>query len=146
VFEPHDDERDTVRVPRIEVRKRGDTRCVQLPGDRDGVRCDEPAPKRGNYYFIDGTNQYFTLDGLTFETAKAILDTYAAGRISRLPEMLSTSRVNITSIKALFDNRYRLIFGEYFCGGCSTVFDADFDTRDGESHLTVVGQPQGGCY
>jgi hypothetical protein len=113
-------------------------------GTGEGIRC--PEPKRGQYHFLDGTDQYFTLDGLTFETAKAILEAFAAGRITGLPEFLSPTATNVTSIKRLFGNRYQMIFGEFFCSGCSTRLDVDFDTGQGEGRLNVVGQPEGGCY
>jgi len=113
-------------------------------GAGDGIRC--PEPQRGQYYFLDGTNQYFTLDGLTFATAKAIMEAFSAGRITGLPEFVSPKARNVTAIKSLFDNRYEMIFGEYFCSGCATRFDVDFEAENGESRLKVVGQPEGGCY
>jgi hypothetical protein len=111
---------------------------IRCQGTGDGIRC--PEPERGQYYFLDGTDQYFTLDGLTFATAKAMMEAFSAGRITGLPEWVSPT------IKSLFDNRYEMIFGEYYCSGCASRFDVDFETESGEGRLKVVGQPEGGCY
>jgi hypothetical protein len=117
---------------------------IRCHGAADGIRC--PEPERGHYYFLDGTDQYFTLDGLTFATAKAIMEAFSAGRITGLPEFVNPKAKNVTAIKSLFDNRYEMIIGEFFCSGCATRFDVDFETENGEGRLNVVGQPEGGCY
>jgi hypothetical protein len=110
---------------------------------RKGIKC--MPPRRGKYFYLDSSNQYFTLEGLTFATARTILETYASGRITGLPESVNPRVMNISMIKALFDNRYRMIFGEFLCAGCYSRFDVDLVSKDRENRLIVVGQPQGGC-
>jgi hypothetical protein len=116
---------------------------LRCSGTRRGLNCR--GPERGHYYVLDSSDHYFTLEGLTFPAAKTILETYAAGRVIGLPEWVNPKAMNITAIKALFDNRYRMVFGEFFCAGCSSRFDVDLETKDGVNRLVVVGKPQGGC-
>jgi hypothetical protein len=108
-----------------------------------GVNCGEV--NKETRYFRDGSDRYFLLDGVTLAKAVELLDMYKAGSITGLPDWMSTQQDNISLVKAMPDDSYLLIFGEYLCAGCVFKVQVKIDESGGEKRLVVVGQPEGGC-
>lgn len=109
----------------------------------EGLNCGEV--NQETRYFRDGSDRYFSLDGVTLAKAAELLDMYKAGRITGLPDWMSTQQDNISVVKAIPDDSYLLIFGDYFCAGCVFKVQVKIDESEGQKRLAVVGQPEGGC-
>jgi hypothetical protein len=127
-------------------RKRNEATLVKVHCSRadKGLTCGEP--QRGQFYILDGSDRYFSLDGLSFDTAKTILDAYRARRITGLPHWIDPKNLDINTIKSLGDERYEMIFGDVLCSGCFSRFEARLESGDDGAKLVVVGQPDGGCF
>jgi hypothetical protein len=111
-----------------------------------GLSCG--AVSRAKYYFLDSPEHFFTLENLTFDKARTILEAYKANRIKGLKDWFGAPRPEVSSIKAinaLPDGRYRMHFGEYYCGGCTAAFNVQLETNESEPRLIYAGDPDGGC-
>jgi len=136
----------------------GATEFVFVAGKRrnrasiESIRC-AAAPKglkcwpleRETRYFLDGKEQYFTLEGLTFAKAKDLLESYTAGRVSSLPGEMRHQPTNISFIKAMPDGQFMMIFGDYLCAGCVTKMIVKPESVNGITRLQVIGAPETGC-
>jgi hypothetical protein len=116
---------------------------VQCSRLRKGLSCGVVVRERR--YFLDGSDRYFSLEGVELAKAAEILDAYKGGRITGLPDWMSTEQSNISLVKALPDEQYLMIFGDYLCGGCVFKINVKTETADGQTRLIVVGSPEGGC-
>lgn len=117
------------------------SRCGNVSG---GLMCSPVTT--GTYYFLDGTERYFTLDGLTFDTARDLLEAYRDKRVTGLPDYIRPGRMNISTITKLPNQHYQMIFGEPLCEGCFSKMEVERDTQDGETHLTIIGQADTICF
>ena len=111
-----------------------------------GLSCG--AVSRGKYCFLDSPEHFFSLENLTLAKARTILAAYKANRIEGLKDWFGAPRPELRSIKAikaLPDGRYRMHFGEYYCGGCTAAFNVRLATDESEPRLVYVGDPDGGC-
>lgn len=111
---------------------------------KNGLSCGEP--KRASFYHLDASEQYFSLEGLSFETARAILETYRAKLVTGLPEWMNTRNMKISSIKSLSGNRYEMMFGDTLCSGCASKFDVRLETKNGANELVFDGDPRAVCF
>ena len=109
-----------------------------------GLNCG--AVKEETRYFRDGSDRYFSLEGVTLAKADELLDIYESGRVTGLPDWMSTEQKNISLIKAMPDDLYLLIFGDYLCAGCVFKINVRIVESDAEKRLVVVGQPEGDCF
>lgn len=111
-----------------------------------GLSCG--AVRRGKYYFLDSPEHFFSLENLTLDKARTILEAYKANRIDDLPDLFGASRPEVRSIKAITavpEGRYRLRFGEYYCSGCTSAFNVRLETNAREPRLVYAGDADGGC-
>jgi hypothetical protein len=109
-----------------------------------GLSCGEP--KRDHFYFLDSAERYFSLDGLSFETARTILETLHARGVSGLPQWLHAQVTSISSIKSQPGDRYEMIFGDTLCAGCIEKFDVRLESTHGDSQLVFAGDPRSVCF
>jgi hypothetical protein len=108
-----------------------------------GVNCG--AVKLETRYFLDGTDRYFLLDGVTFAKATELLALLNAGLITGLPNWMPTVPTNISLIKETPDDVYQLIFGDFLCAGCVSKINVKLEGNDGQKRLVVVDQPETMC-
>jgi len=108
-----------------------------------GLNCG--AVRREVNYFLDSPENFFSLENLPLSTARSIIEAYKANRIDTVPDWF-VARPEVRSIKALPDGRYRLRFGEYYCAGCTTVFNVRLETKENEPRLVYAGDADGGCF
>jgi hypothetical protein len=126
-----------------EVRKTEVTvKSVHCERAEKGVSCG--AVKREKYYYLDSPEHFFSLDNLTLRTARTIVEAYKANRIDTVPDWF-VARPEVRSIKAFPDGRYRLFFGEYYCAGCTWMFNVRLETNEGKPRLVYAGDADGGC-
>jgi hypothetical protein len=109
-----------------------------------GLSC-EPV-RRGQNYFLESPEHFFSLENLTFAQARPIVEAYQAGRIAGLPDWFNTSRPNVASITALPDGSYRMRFGDVYCTGCTAAYNVRVETSGAESRLVYVGDPEAVCF
>ena len=110
----------------------------------NGLSC--AAVRRGKHYFLESPEHFFSLENLTLRKARTILEAYKANRIADLPDWFGASLLDVKSIKALPDSRYRMDFGDVYCDGCAARFDARLEGSGSESRLIVVGDPEERCF
>ena len=110
------------------------------------------AVKHETRYFLDGSDRYFSLEGVTFAKAVELLSLFKAGSVTGLPEWetqdpdwKTADIAKISLIKQMPDGLYLLIFGDYVCAGCASRITVRLES-EGEKHLVVVGQPDRNCY
>jgi hypothetical protein len=113
------------------------------PVDR-GLSCE--AVRSARNYFIDSPEHFFSLENLTFDQARPIVEAYKAGRITEVSEWFGASRRDVTSITALPDGSYRLRSGDVYCTGCSAAINVRVDTSATEVRLLYVGGFEGVCF
>jgi hypothetical protein len=117
---------------------------IRCRGAENGLMC-WPL-QREKRYFLDGSDRYFLLEGVTLATAKQLLATYQAGRISNVPEWMKQMPTKISLIKALpAVGQYQMIFGDFLCSGCVTKMDVKVETVNGEDRLVIQGQADTTC-
>lgn len=117
---------------------------IRCKGAENGLMC-WPL-QREKRYFLDGSDRYFLLEGVTLATAKQLLVTYQAGRISNVPDWMKQMPTKISLIKALPGaGQYQLIFGDFLCAGCVTKMDVKVETVNGEDRLVIQGQADTTC-
>ena len=109
-----------------------------------GLSC-EPV-RRGQNYFLESPEHFFSLENLTFAQARPIVEAYQAGRIAGLPDWFNTSRPNVASITALPGGSYRMRFGDVYCTGCTAAYNVRVETSGAESRLLYVGDPEAVCF
>jgi hypothetical protein len=109
-----------------------------------GLSCG--AVHREKHYFLESPEQFFSLENLTLDQARPILEAYQGDRITGLPDWFGAGRPRVRAIQALPDGRYRMHFGDYYCSGCAFVFNVRLETNGGEARLIYVGDPDGGCF
>jgi hypothetical protein len=109
-----------------------------------GLSCD--AVRSARNYFLESPEQFFSLENLTFDQARPIVEAYKAGRIAGLPDWFNTSRPNVVSITALAGGSYRMRFGDVYCSGCSAAYNVRVETSGTESRLVYVGDPEALCF
>jgi hypothetical protein len=115
--------------------------CTRAEG---GITCGEP--DRGRYFFNERRDQYFTLDGLTFATAKSLLAIYRAKGVTGLPDFLKPRGLKLNSIKALSGDRYKIAFGDGLCSGCFSTFNLRRVSKGDDLELVYDGEPNAGCF
>ena len=111
-----------------------------------GLSCGEISREKN--YFLDSPEHFFSLENLTLRDARTILEAYKANRIEGLPDWFGGSRPEVRSIRsinALPDGSFRMRFGEYYCGGCISVFNVRLETNESEPRLVYAGDADGGC-
>jgi hypothetical protein len=111
---------------------------------RGGVLCGDVTTKKS--YFLKSFREPIDLVNVPPDTAQVIAETYQARRVDNLPEWFEGGFPQLSFIEALADDRYRMIFGDYFCQGCSFRYDARLDTTGELPRLIVVGNADGGCF
>jgi hypothetical protein len=116
-------------------------RCT--PVDK-GLSCG--AVRRERNYFLESPEHFFSLENLTFDQAKPIVEAYKAGGIADPPDWFGTSRPNVASITALPNGIYRMRFGDVYCTGCSTAFNVRLATSGTDSRLVYVGDLESVCF
>ena len=110
-----------------------------------GLRCNPI--RREKKYFLESPEHAFSLNKVTFETAKKIVEAYKAGRLDAVPDFWPGEfGPDVGVIEALPDKNYRMFFGDYFCRGCVFNFNVSLDTSAGEPRLIYRGEAGGGCY
>jgi hypothetical protein len=115
-------------------------RCARA---EKGLSCDPVSS--GKYYFLETPEHFFSLEGLKFDEARTIVEAYKARPIADLPEWAVTPYTNIRHIQALPDGHYRMLFGDFFCKGCTVKFDVRLETGGTEPRLILAGNLDGGC-
>ena len=108
-----------------------------------GLSCGAVRP--GKYYFLESPEHFFSLKNLTLPEARTILEAYKANRIAGLPDWFGAS-LDVKSIEALPDGRYTMDVGDVYCAGCVARLDVRLETRDSESRLVVLGNPDARCF
>jgi len=111
---------------------------------RGGVLCGDVTTKKS--YFLKSFREPIDLLNVPLDTAQVIAETYQARRVDNLPDWFEGGFPQLSFIGALAEERYRLIFGDYFCQGCSFRYDARLDTTGERPRLVVVGNADGGCF
>jgi hypothetical protein len=97
-------------------------------------------------YFLESPEHFFSLENLTFDQARPIVEAYKAGGVAGTPDWFGTSRQNVASVTALPDGRYRMRFGDVYCSGCTTAFNVRLETSGSESRLVYVGDWESMCF
>jgi hypothetical protein len=116
-------------------------RCTRVD---NGLSC--AAVRRVRGYFIGSPEHFFSLENLTLREARTILEAYKANRIAGLSDWFGGSRLDVKSIEALPDGRYRMQLGDVYCAGCVAGLDVRVETNGSESRLVVVGDPEARCF
>jgi hypothetical protein len=116
-------------------------RCARVV---EGLSCG--AVRGGKHYFLESPEHFFSLENLTLDKARTILEAYKANRIAGLPDWFGGSRLDVKSIQALPDGRYRMHLGDVYCAGCVASFDVRLETSGSESRLIVVGNTEARCF
>ena len=111
---------------------------------RGGVLCGDVTTKKS--YFLRSFREPIDLVNVPRDTAQVIAETYQSRRVENLPEWFEGGFPQLSIIEALADDRYRLIFGDYFCQGCSFRYDARLELSGEQPRLVVVGNADGGCF
>jgi len=111
---------------------------------KNGLSCG--AIRSEKNYFLFSPEHHFTLENLTLQTARTIIEAYVNNRIDGSPEWLGQLRLGVRGIKALPDGLYRMYFGDFFCAGCGAHFDARLDTGGNEPRLIFVGNADFICF
>jgi hypothetical protein len=118
-------------------------KTVNCSSVKKGLSC-EPV-SRGHYYFLESPEHFFSLENLTFEKARTIIEAYKARPLAGLPDWAVAPYNDVRLIKALPDGHYRMFFGDFYCKGCTTRFDVQLDTSATEPRLILAGNVDGGC-
>lgn len=116
-------------------------RCTRVD---NGLSC--AAVRVAKNYFLESPEHFFSLENLTLGKATTILQAYKANRISGLSDWFGPPRLDVRSIEALSDGRYRIVSGDVYCAGCFARFDVRLETSGSESRLIVVGDPEAMCF
>lgn len=117
---------------------------IRCGGAPNGLMC-WPL-RREKRYFLDGSDRYFALEGVSLSKAKELLEIYNAGRVTNVPDWMKQMPANISLIKALpEDGQYQMIFGDFLCAGCATKMDVRAESENGENRLVIFGQPDTMC-
>jgi hypothetical protein len=111
---------------------------------RGGVLCGDVTTKKS--YFLKSFREPIDLLNVPLDTAQVIAETYQARRVDDLPDWFEGGFPQLSFIGAIAEDRYRLIFSDYFCQGCTYRYDARLDTTGEEPRLVVVGNADGGCF
>jgi hypothetical protein len=119
-------------------------KTLSCSGTQGGVLCQDV--KTTKSFFLKSPREPIELEGVSLETAQVIAETYEAKRVDQLPDWFEGHFPTLTYIKALTDNRFTLIFGDFYCAGCSFKYDARLDTGGEQPRLIVLGNAAGGCY
>jgi hypothetical protein len=109
-----------------------------------GLSCG--AVRRAKHYFLESPERAFSVENLTFETARKIVEAYQAGRISAVPDWFGAARPHVRAIEALPDGRYKLHFGDVYCGGCRAEFNVRLEADGIEPRLLYLGDADGACF
>lgn len=115
--------------------------CSRAKG---GALCGKVITRQA--YFLNSFREPIELWKVSSETAQLIAETYQARRVDNLPDWFQGGFPELHLIGSLGEDRYRLIFGEHFCAGCSYRYDARLDTSGEKPRLVVVGNADGGCF
>ena len=109
---------------------------IRCKGAENGLMCWPLQQEKR--YFLDGSDRYFLLEGVTLATAKRLLATYQAGRIANVPDWMKQMPTKISLIKALpEDGTYQMIFGDFLCAGCATKMNVKLESDNGEDRLAI---------
>jgi hypothetical protein len=119
-------------------------KSLSCSGARGGVLCGKVTTKR--HYFLNSFREPIELLNVSPDSARLIAETYQARRVDNLPDWFQGGFPELHYIAALGEDRYRLIFGDYFCAGCSFRYDARLDTAAETPRLVVIGNADGGCF
>ena len=120
-------------------------KTLSCSGARGGVLCGDVTTKKS--YFLKSFREPIDLLNVPLDKAQVIAETYLARRVDNLPDWFEPGFFpQLSYIGALAEDRYRLIFGDYFCQGCSFRYDARLDTTGEQPRLVVVGNADGGCF
>ena len=119
-------------------------KTLSCSGTRGGVLCGDVTTKKS--YFLKSFREPIDLLNVPPDTAQVIAETYQARRVDNLPDWFEGGFPQLSIIEALAGDRYRLIFGDFFCQGCSFRYDARLDTTGERPRLVVVGNADGGCF
>jgi hypothetical protein len=115
--------------------------CSRAPG---GVLCGDVTTRKS--YFLKSFREPIELVNVSSDTAGVIAETYQARRVDKLPDWFEGHFPQLSYIAAAGEDRYTLVFGDYFCQGCSFRYDARLDASGELPRLIVVGNADGGCF
>ena len=99
----------------------------------------------GRAYFLQSPEEFFSVNGVTFEEARAVLLAYEREVRPELTDWFARYSFREVTNVAATAHGYRLTFGEFYCAGCESEITVRFEKRGRDEHLTLVGDPKGMC-